>query len=284
MTIELLSWQTLRWTSTFAGLVLFLAWEHRRAARPAPPKLWKHDLHNLLLGFGNGLVPLAFGLFLWDVSRYVEREGVGLFQQWNLPPLWAALISIPLLDVLSYTLHVLYHKLPVMWKLHRMHHSDKHLDVTSALRFHPLEILLSTCIQALWIRAWGIPLAGLVCFQVLFLLQAQFQHANLYLPRRIERLLCRVFVTPNMHRVHHSIRQRETDSNFATTFSFWDRLGGTFRPPPQRPLRRLGLEDPLSATRQDTLWGMLSEPFLRNSIAKPSRRASRYTRRRTQDA
>jgi sterol desaturase/sphingolipid hydroxylase (fatty acid hydroxylase superfamily) len=161
-----------------------------------------------------------------------EAHGWGLFQAFAVPAWLALVASVVLLDLAVYLQHVLFHAVPALWRLHRMHHADLELDVTTGLRFHPIEILLSLLIKLGVVAALGAPAAAVLVFEVLLNATAMFNHGNVRLPARLDRLLRLVVVTPDMHRVHHSIVPRETNSNFGFNLPWWDRLFGTYRAAP----------------------------------------------------
>ena len=138
--------------------------------------------------------------------------------------------SVLLLDLAIWAQHALFHWLPILWRLHRMHHADLDVDVTTGIRFHPLEILLSLFIKFAVVTALGAPALAVVIFEVLLNLSSMFNHANIRLAPRLDRIARLLVVTPDMHRVHHSISRLETDSNFGFNFPWWDRLFGTFEP------------------------------------------------------
>ena len=137
-----------------------------------------------------------------------------------------------LLDLAIYLQHVLFHAVPVLWRLHRMHHADLDIDVTTGLRFHPVEILLSMAIKLMVVVALGTPALAVLLFEVLLNATSIFNHANLRLPGWLDGALRLVVVTPDMHRVHHSVTPRETNSNFGFNFALWDRLFGTYHAQP----------------------------------------------------
>jgi sterol desaturase/sphingolipid hydroxylase (fatty acid hydroxylase superfamily) len=144
----------------------------------------------------------------------------------------AAALGFLALDLAIYAQHVAFHKLPLLWRLHRMHHADLAFDVTTGIRFHPGEILLSMAIKLGVIAVLGTPAVAVLIFEVLLNATAMFNHGNVRIPARLERALRWVVVTPDMHRVHHSVRTEETDSNFGFNLPWWDRLFGTYRDQP----------------------------------------------------
>ena len=224
---QLIQWRL--WLAP-AGLLLFMALEHVWSFKPRVHPTWRHYLLNVTLTVGNAVVlRVLWGTWLVGAALLAEQQQVGLLHVLDVPWGWRVAITVLAYDLLSYTLHVLYHYLPAMWRLHVVHHTDMDLDVTSASRFHVGEILLSTVVQTGLAFALGASAAGLVLFQILLLFQAQAQHSNIRLPDGVDRVLRLALVTPNMHRVHHSTVPVETNSNFSTILSVWDRLGGTFR-------------------------------------------------------
>tara|TARA_B100000614_G_scaffold191846_1_gene172844 strand:+ start:1083 stop:1946 length:864 start_codon:yes stop_codon:yes gene_type:complete len=178
------------------------------------------------------LVRLVFALLATGVAVIAEERGWGLFNNVDLPYWLVFLASILLLDLVIYLQHVLFHAIPTLWRLHMMHHTDLDLDVTSGLRFHPIEIVLSMVIKMAAVAALGPPAAAVVVFEVLLNATAMFNHANFRLPLGVDRILRLIVVTPDMHRVHHSIYPNETNSNYGFNFPWWDRLFGTYRPQP----------------------------------------------------
>src|ERR1700730_15595017 len=169
----------------------------------------------------------AIGLALVDQAR-----GWGLFNLLALAS-WAGVVSsVVVLDLAIYLQHVLFHAVPALWRLHRMHHADLEFDVTTGLRFHPIEILLSMMIKLAVVAALGTPAVAVLIFEVLLNATSMFSHSNVRIPLGLDRALRWFVVTPDMHRVHHSILSRETNSNFGFNVPWWDRLFGTYRAQP----------------------------------------------------
>jgi sterol desaturase/sphingolipid hydroxylase (fatty acid hydroxylase superfamily) len=170
------------------------------------------------------------------VAVWVESERWGLMNYSPLLdwPLWInAIIGLVLLDFIIWLQHLLFHKTPVLWRLHRMHHADQDIDVTTGLRFHPLEIILSMVIKVAAILIFGVPVVAVFLFEVLLNATSMFNHGNVYIPKRLDRILRWFIVTPDMHRVHHSWHQDETNSNFGFNLPLWDRLLGTYKDQPR---------------------------------------------------
>jgi len=167
------------------------------------------------------------------VALVAAERGFGLFHVIGLPFWLAAPIGFLALDLVIYGQHVMFHHVPWLWRLHRMHHADLDIDVTTGVRFHPVEILLSLVIKIATVALLGIPVAAVVCFEVVLNATSMFNHANASLPRWLDRVARLMLVTPDMHRVHHSILRQETDSNFGFNLPWWDRLFGTYRAEPR---------------------------------------------------
>lgn len=159
---------------------------------------------------------------------WAEQTGSGLCHLLAVPGWLAIMAGLLILDLLIYGQHVAFHRLPLLWRLHRMHHADLDIDVTTGARFHPLEILLSVAIKIAAVLALGIPAPAVLLFEVILNATAMFNHANLALPAGLDRWLRLLVVTPDMHRVHHSWHRAETDSNFGFNLPWWDRLFGTY--------------------------------------------------------
>jgi len=167
------------------------------------------------------------------VALVAAERGFGLFHVIGLPFWLAAPIGFLALDLVIYGQHVMFHHVPWLWRLHRMHHADLDIDVTTGVRFHPVEILLSLVIKIATVALLGIPAAAVVCFEVVLNATSMFNHANASLPAWLDRVARLMLVTPDMHRVHHSVLRQETDSNFGFNLPWWDRLFGTYRAEPR---------------------------------------------------
>jgi sterol desaturase/sphingolipid hydroxylase (fatty acid hydroxylase superfamily) len=180
----------------------------------------------------------------------------------GLPTLVIGVAGFILLDLLIYWQHVVFHKVPVLWRLHRMHHADTELDATSGLRFHPLEIVLSLAIKAAAIIVLGVPAVAVLVFEIVLNGMALYNHSNVRLPERFERVLRWFVVTPEMHVIHHSTERRETDSNFGFNLALWDRLFGTYSHRPQAGYDGMviGIEAFRDASEQ-RLDRLLTQPF-----------------------
>jgi len=250
--------------AAFAGvLVLMAAWEllaprrHQAAERPLR---WSSNLGIVVLDtvLVRILVP-ATGV---GIAFLAEARGWGLFHAFAAPAWLAVIVSVIALDLAIYLQHVLFHAVPALWRLHRMHHADLAFDVTTGVRFHPIEILLSMLIKLAVVAALGAPALAVVLFEVVLNATSMFNHGNVRVPERLDRMLRWIVVTPDMHRVHHSVEAHETNSNFGFNLPWWDRMFGTYRSQPAagHDAMRIGIEQfrDRSELRLDR---MLLQPF-----------------------
>lgn len=216
-----------------AIFALMAIWEVVAPRRSRSFSRWARWPGNLGIVVLNTLVVRAlFSVAAVGLAVSVEQRGWGLLNIVDLPPWLAFLLAVALLDLIIYLQHVVFHAVPVLWRLHRMHHTDLDLDVTSGARFHPIEIVLSMGIKMVAVVALGPPAVAVIVFEVVLNATAMFNHSNVSMPASVERVLRWVVVTPDMHRVHHSVLARETNSNFGFNLPWWDRLFGTYRAQP----------------------------------------------------
>lgn len=209
------------------------------------------------------ILRLSLPVLAVGLAVIAEDRGWGLFNALDVPVWFAALASILLLDLAIYLQHVMFHAVPGLWRLHRMHHADLDFDATTGLRFHPVEILLSMVIKLAVVAALGPPAFAVLLFEIILNATSLFNHANIDLPRPIDRLLRWIVVTPDMHRVHHSIDPRETNSNYGFNLPWWDRLLGTYIDQPAKGHREMEIGIEQFRTTRD-LWAdrMLIQPLL----------------------
>jgi len=219
----------------FLGVLLAMAiWEAAapRRRREIPRLLrWTNNLG--VVAVNTVLVRLTFPMMAFGLARLAEDRGWGLFNAFETPAWLVFVISLVALDLVIYLQHVLFHAVPALWRLHRMHHADLEFDVTTGLRFHPIEILLSMAIKLAVVAALGPPANAVLVFEVLLNATAMFNHSNVRLPLGLDRVLRWVVVTPDMHRVHHSVHPNETNSDFSFNLPWWDRLLGTYLAQPR---------------------------------------------------
>lgn len=196
------------------------------------------------------------------VALYAENMNYGLFNFLSFHGFLAIVISVLLLDLLIYGQHVIFHKIHWLWRFHRMHHSDTHIDVTTGIRFHPVEILMSLIIKFAAILLFGIPAIAVLIFEIILNATAMITHSNLNLPLWLDKLLRRIFVTPDMHRIHHSVHRNETDSNYGFNLSVWDRLFGTYIEQPRDTHEKMLIGiDKFRDQRDQFLDKLLTQPF-----------------------
>lgn len=205
---------------------------------------------------------LAFPVLAVGVALSVDANGFGLLNWLHVPEGLAILIAFIVLDLAIYAQHVAFHVVPALWRVHRMHHADLEIDVSTGLRFHPVEILLSMAFKLALVALIGAPAVAVLLFEVVLNAMAMFNHANVRLPLGLDRIARLLLVTPDMHRVHHSIERQETDSNYGFNLSIWDRLFGTYIAQPKAGHDGMTIGLPLFRTRRD-LWldRMLVQPF-----------------------
>lgn len=207
----------------------------------------------------------AVGIAVW-----VGHQGWGIFH--TIPwPFWLEVfLSVVFLDLVIYMQHVMFHAVPVLWRLHMMHHADLDFDLTTGTRFHPLESLLSLGIKAGAITLLGAPVVGVILFEILLNGTAMFNHGNLFIPTGVDRVLRLLVVTPDMHRVHHSVFPIETNSNFGFNLPWWDRFCGTYRPQPRKghDQMTIGLNQFRDPSRLTLPW-LLVLPFIGKTSTYP---------------
>lgn len=248
----------------FAGVFVAMAlWEvglPRRKLTVGRRRRWPGNLG--IVAIDTVIVRAFLPTAAVGVALVCEALGWGLLR-WIGSPLWAAtLISLILLDLAIYLQHVLFHWVPPLWRLHRMHHADLDIDVTTGVRFHPIEIMLSLLIKLAVVAGLGVPALAVLIFEVLLNATSLFNHSNVRMGPAADRIVRWLVVTPDMHRVHHSIIRAETDSNFGFNFPWWDRLFGTYRPQPKEG--HLGMTIGIDAFRDPAelrLDRMLAQPF-----------------------
>jgi sterol desaturase/sphingolipid hydroxylase (fatty acid hydroxylase superfamily) len=213
-----------------AGLFVFLTWEYQHPLRAlALPKAQRYAA-NLVLGLINPVIlQITLGGLAVSLASWATVARFGILNLLELGELPRIVATVAYLDFVAFILHRLYHGVPLLWSIHQVHHSDIELDVTTAVRFHPLEMMLSAFGRSAVIPVLGLSPIGIAVFEMVLLLSSQFQHCNRLLPHRIDNLLKSVIVTPNMHRIHHSIEVTQMNSNFSTIFTWWDRLFRTYR-------------------------------------------------------
>jgi len=255
--------QTIRFTFFLGTLMAVGLWEFiapRRVLNESKTRRWSTNLslvlvNTLVVRFTLPILPVGLALIL-------QERGWGILNIITLPHWIKVVLAVLILDGVVYLQHVLFHFLPTLWRLHRMHHADLDIDVTTGNRFHPLEILISIGVKLAAISLIGPPVIAVVVFEVVLNASSQFNHGNISIPEAVDRWLRLFLVTPDMHRVHHSVLPRETNSNFGFNVPWWDRLFGTYRAQPE--LGHLGMNIGLKEYRDPsklTLGRLLMQPF-----------------------
>jgi len=247
----------------FAVLVLMACWEAvlpRRSLRVRRLQRWMPNLGLVALDavLVRALIPAGAA----GVAQIADSRGWGLLHYLDLPVGAVLVASVVMLDFVIYVQHVIFHAVPWLWRLHMVHHADVDIDVTTGLRFHPLEILLSMLVKMAAVILLGAPVLAVVIFEVLLNGMAMFNHGNVRLPSRLEAVFRLLLVTPDMHRVHHSILAYETNSNYGFNLSCWDRMFHTYRafPAAGHAGMTIGLPQFQRQYRQG-LWWLLCLPF-----------------------
>ena len=255
-----------------AVFVVMAAWEvlaPRRGLAAGRASRWPSNLGIVVVDALT--VRLVVPAAAVGASLYAAGHGIGLFHALNLRLSVAALLGFLILDLVIYAQHVMFHHVPWLWRLHRMHHADLDVDVTTGFRFHPFEILISLGIKIAVVLAFGIPPVAVFVFEVVLNATSLFNHSNVAMPQGVDRILRLMLVTPDMHRVHHSIVRAETDSNFGFNLPWWDRLFGTYRRQPQAGHQGMTVGIPMFRGRRELrLDRMLTQPFRRDTGGETS--------------
>ena len=250
--------------AAFAGIfAVMAAWEilaPRRDQKLGRRTRWSGNIGIVIVDAV--LVRLVFPITAVGLALVAEARGWGLFYVLDLPTWVSVPLAVMALDLAVYLQHVLFHAVPTLWRLHRMHHADLELDVTTGTRFHPIEIILSMGIKLGAVAAMGVPAVAVLAFEVLLNATSIFNHSNVRIPAWVDRGLRWIVVTPDMHRVHHSILAPETNSNFGFNLPWWDRLFGTYRERPEagHEAMTIGIEQ-FREPAEQRLDRMLTQPF-----------------------
>ena len=244
-------------------LAIMALWEllAPRRRRDIPRVIrWSNNL--ALVVIDTIVLRLTFPILAVGLAIMAQERGWGLFNFFDAPAWVAVFVSVIVLDLVIYLQHVMFHAVPALWRLHRMHHADLDFDVTTGLRFHPIEIVLSMGIKLAMVLVLGPPAVAVLIFEVLLNATAMFNHGNARLPLVVDRFLRLIMVTPDMHRVHHSILPEETNSNFGFNLPWWDRLLGTYRAQPAagHDAMTIGIEQ-FRTPRDQWLDRMLVQPI-----------------------
>jgi sterol desaturase/sphingolipid hydroxylase (fatty acid hydroxylase superfamily) len=246
----------------FAVMALWEWGSPRRRLHTSKAIRWANNLG--LVFFNSFVLRLAFPAAAVGMAVFANEQGWGLFNYVSAPFWLAVVASVMLLDFFIWLQHVMVHAVPLLWRLHRVHHADLDFDVTTGARFHTLEILLSMLIKFAVILLLGPPVVAVVIFEVVLNATAMFNHGNVRIPAGVDRLLRLFVVTPDMHRVHHSVEDDETNSNFGFNLPWWDYLFGTYRTQPRAGHEAMTIGIRTFDTDKWCSWlpGMLTIPFV----------------------
>ncbi|MCC6208577.1 MAG: sterol desaturase family protein [Gammaproteobacteria bacterium] len=248
----------------FGVLAVMATWEilaPRRALTVSKGARWSSNLG--LVALNSVVLRLLFPAAAVGAALFADRQGWGAFNYLPAPGWLAVIASVVILDFAIYLQHMMFHAAPLLWRLHRVHHADLDFDVTTGARFHPIEIVLSMLIKFAVILVLGPPVVAVVTFEVVLNAMAMFNHGNVRLPLALDRLLRLAVVTPDMHRVHHSVEDNEANSNFGFNLSVWDRLFGTYISQPRggHAGMTIGIHRYRDPGQVSHLPGMLALPF-----------------------
>ena len=251
--------------AVFASMMLAEILSPRRRLVDAKLTRWANNL---------GLVALNVVVLRWlfpaaavGTAIVVNEQGIGILPNTDLPYWSKFMLAVVAMDMAIYVQHVMFHALPMLWRLHRVHHADLDFDVTTGARFHPIEMIMSMVIKIAVVAVLGAPVAGVIAFEVLLNATAMFNHSNFRLPLALDRVLRLVVVTPDMHRIHHSVEINEANTNFGFSLPWWDRLFGTYRAQPRKTheAMTIGIATFREPASCDRLPGMLSMPFAKKT-------------------
>jgi len=251
--------------SIFLGvLALMIGWEYykpKRKPRYSRKQRWPANLG--IVAIDTVAVRLLVPAGLIGAAFYAEQAGWGLFNNLDVPSWVAVVVSIIGLDIAIYWQHRAFHRVPLLWRLHRVHHADPDFDVTTGLRFHPFEILLSLGIKAGAVVLLGAPVLAVIIFEVILNACSLFNHGNVALPPKAERWVRKILITQELHRIHHSSLKHETNSNYGFSVSWWDHLFNSFTAKPKAGSDNvdIGLTEYREAKLTTRLWGLLKIPF-----------------------
>jgi len=252
--------------SFFVGTLAIMAlWEivaPKRALTVSKAVRWTNNLG--LVFFNSFIVRLLFPAAAVGIAAFASEHGWGLLNYYSMPFALSVVISIIAMDFIIYLQHVLVHAVPILWRLHRVHHADLDYDVTTGARFHTIEIILSMLIKFATIVVLGPPVVAVIIFEVALNAMAMFNHGNVGLPKTLDTILRWFIVTPDMHRVHHSVEDDETNSNFGFNLTWWDRLFGTYRDQPRggHQAMKIGIHKFTDVKQTNWITGMLAIPFM----------------------
>jgi sterol desaturase/sphingolipid hydroxylase (fatty acid hydroxylase superfamily) len=252
----------------FSALTLLAVCElvlPRRALTESKAVRWYSNIG--IAAFNSIIVSVVFPLMPLTLAVIATDRGWGIFNLYDVAPELSIIISVIILDLAIYIQHILVHAVPVLWRFHRMHHADQDFDVTTGVRFHPVEIVFSILIKMAVIVLVGIPFVAVLIFEVLLNATSMFNHANIKLPMGFESFIRKFLVTPDMHRVHHSVLPSETNANFGFNLPWWDHLFGTYQAQPRYGHEKMDIGIEIFRSQHDLHFHrMLVQPFARDKL------------------
>ena len=266
---------TIRVGFFLGALIILSLWEWlapRRRLTISKAKRWISNLSIIIIN--SFVIRLIFPAALLGAAYYAQQHHYGLFNLVTLNYPLRVIISVIFLDFAIYLQHILFHAIPILWRIHRMHHVDLDIDVTTGVRFHPVEILISLFIKFTAVVLIGAPILAVIIFEILLNAITMFNHSNIRVPGIINNLIRKIIVTPDMHRVHHSDIPHETNSNFGFNLSIWDRLCGTYQEQPSLGHENMviGIKEIRDPKYCINLLGMLMLPFIKGKSNYPLNR------------
>jgi sterol desaturase/sphingolipid hydroxylase (fatty acid hydroxylase superfamily) len=225
-------------------------------------KRWFHNIG--LVFFNSILLRILFPTAVIGVSVYANNNNIGLFNLLELSTFVSIVLSIFILDFIIYFQHRFFHTIDFFWKFHKVHHCDMDYDLSTGFRFHPIEIVFSMCIKMFFVLILGVPIVAVLIFEILLSTLAVFHHSNIHIPNKIDKILKLFIVTPNMHRIHHSINYEELNSNYGFNLTIWDRMFKTYTSKPSNAYSKMkiGLKNFQDEKKTVSILAMLKIPFI----------------------
>lgn len=257
---------TIRLTFFFGIILIMTTLEYfipRRKLLVSKSKRWFNNI--TLVFFNTLLVRILFPTAAVGVAIFADTNNIGIFNILELSILSTTLLCIILLDLIIYWQHRLFHKISFFWKFHKVHHSDMDYDLTTGFRFHPIEIIMSMLIKFFFIMLLGVPVVAVVCFEVILSTLATFNHSNINIPKKLDIIVRYFVVTPDMHRIHHSIYYNELNSNYGFNISLWDRIFKSYTNTPKDKYEKMtiGLENLQDQKKTVSILSILKLPFIK---------------------
>lgn len=255
---------TIRLSFFFSILLTMMVWEifaPRRKQKVSKKIRWVNNIS--LIVINSIIIRLLFPAAAVGIALWCSQNHLGLLNALDIPQWLKIIIAFLVLDLAIYLQHVLFHYLPIFWKVHKVHHADLDFDVTTGLRFHPIEIILSMLIKFMVIIFIGASIESVIIFEIVLNATSMFNHSNIKLPLMIDKYLRYFIITPDMHRIHHSVIPKETNSNFGFNLSLWDRILATYRANAinNQTTMDIGLSEYRNISQTQNLLGMIKMPF-----------------------